>query len=183
MINLDIQQLNNIDLADLSNLIISEEHKNYFLEKAGIEHYRLLSYFSTLFSNTTLLDIGTYKGNSALALSYNNLNKVYTFDLENYVELYKHPSNIEFYIDNILDVKYRELILSSPFILVDTFHDGILESNFHNYLSMIRYQGYLMLDDIKLNSDMINYWDSIKEEKYDISMFGHWSGTGIVIFN
>ncbi len=39
-----------------------------------------------------------------------------------------------------------------------------------------------MLDDIKLNKSMVNYWDSIKEEKFDISHVGHHSGTGLVIF-
>ena len=54
--------------------------KNYFLEAPGKEHYRLLSYISTLYNGVTILDIGTYKGCSALALSFNPSNKVVSFD-------------------------------------------------------------------------------------------------------
>jgi hypothetical protein len=36
--------------------------------------------------------------------------------------------------------------------------------------------------DIKLNESMVDYWNSVKEEKYDISHVGHHSGTGLVIF-
>jgi hypothetical protein len=39
-----------------------------------------------------------------------------------------------------------------------------------------------MLDDIHLNEAMINYWNSFTEEKYDLTNIGHWSGTGMVIF-
>lgn len=182
MIYLDKQKLNEINLNGLSDLIISEEHKTYFLEKSGAEHYRLLSHFSSIFNNKTLLDIGTYKGNSSLALSYNQSNTVHSFDIAKHIELYDYPDNIHFYVDDILQDKYQNLIMSSPFILVDTFHDGIFENKFHAYLNKIKYLGCLMLDDIKLNSNMSSYWNSIQEEKYDISKFGHWSGTGLVIF-
>jgi len=64
----------------------------------------------------------------------------------------------------------------------NTDHDGIFEIHFHKYLQNIKYKGLLMLDDIKLNKSMVNYWDSIKEEKFDISHVGHHSGTGLVIF-
>jgi hypothetical protein len=33
-----------------------------------------------------------------------------------------------------------------------------------------------------LNESMVDYWNSVKEEKYDISHVGHHSGTGLVIF-
>jgi hypothetical protein len=182
MIELDFNEINSIELIELSELIINEEHKGYFLGDSGKEHYKLISFFSTLFNDCNLLDIGTYKGNSSLAMSYNIRNHVHSFDIENHLELKQHPDNINFYLDDVMKNKYQDLILSSPFILVDTFHDGSFETQFHTYLTRIGYQGYLMLDDIKLNSDMISYWNSIQEEKYDVSQFGHWSGTGLVIF-
>ena len=39
-----------------------------------------------------------------------------------------------------------------------------------------------MLDDIKLNDEMRDFWSNIKEEKWDITSKGHWSGTGLVNF-
>jgi hypothetical protein len=175
-------EINSIDLNNLSNLVKNDEHRGYFLGNAGDEHYRLLAYISTLFDNVSLIDIGTYKGNSSIALSYNQTNTVHSFDLVDSKDLHSFPVNINYYLDDVLKNEYKQLILHSPFILLDTDHDGTFEHKFHNYLIDIQYKGYLMLDDIKLNNEMQHYWNSITEEKYDISQMGHWSGTGLVIF-
>ena len=45
-----------------------------FYGSIGKEHYKLLSYLSTLFNNSIIIDIGTHRGSSALALSYNSTN-------------------------------------------------------------------------------------------------------------
>lgn len=179
---LNYDEVNNIDLSNLANLVTNNEHRGYFLGTAGQEHYKLIAHFSSLFQESNLLDIGTNRGCSSLAMAYNTSNKVHSFDLQELKELSSWPENITYYIDNILKPEYKDLLLSSPFILVDTYHDGTFEHEFHNYLKDIGYVGTLMLDDIKLNNEMIEYWNSIKEEKYDISPFGHWSGTGLVIF-
>lgn len=175
-------EINNIDLSELGKLVLNNEHRGYFLDRAGQEHYKLIAYFSTLYSDSNLLDIGTNRGCSSLSMSYTKSNHVHSFDLQQLKELSSWPDNITYYIDNILKPEYKDLLLSSPFILVDTYHDGTFENEFHNYLKEIGYVGTLMLDDIKLNNEMISYWNSITEEKYDISPFGHWSGTGLVIF-
>jgi hypothetical protein len=65
---------------------------------------------------------------------------------------------------------------------MDTDHDGNFENQFYNYLQFINYKGYLLLDDIYLNKPMINFWNSIKLEKHDISNIGHTTGTGVVFF-
>lgn len=176
------ENINSVDLTELSRLIKNNEHRGYFLGNAGVEHYKLIAHISTMFENSNLLDIGTYKGNSSLAMSYNTSNRIHSFDLNDLKDLYEFPTNVNYYIDNVLNGNYRDLILSSPFILVDTYHDGIFEKQFHTYLKENNYLGYLLLDDIKLNEEMKEYWNWIEEEKYDISDFGHWSGTGIVIF-
>lgn len=176
------EDINGLDLTQLSNLIKNNEHRGYFLEKAGVEHYKLIAYMSTMFENSNLIDIGTYKGNSSLAMSYNSSNKVHSFDLNELKDLHGLPINVTYYIDDVLGETYRDLILSSPFISLDTFHDGTFEKQFHLYLRENNYIGYLLLDDIKLNNEMKEYWNWIEEEKYDVSNFGHWSGTGLVIF-
>lgn len=184
MIELTYDDIQSIDLTPLSSIITSnDEYKKYFLGDVGREHYKLLAYISSLYDDISILDIGTNRGFSALALSYNKLNKVHSFDLYELKELKSPlPDNITFYINNILNEEYKDLILKSKIILVDTFHDGSFEKKFHSYLNEINYKGILLLDDIKLNDKMIDYWDSIEEEKKDISKVGHWSGTGLVIF-
>lgn len=181
--NINLEQLNNINLNELSLLIIEDEFRGYFLNKPGNDHYYLLAYFSLQYNDSTLLDIGTYRGCSSLALSYNNTNKVVSFDIrEGLKRLYSFPENIKYIIDDCIKEQYKELILSAPFIMLDTDHDGIFEIQFQRYLEEIGYKGLLMLDDIKLNEPMMLYWNSIEQEKYDLSETGHWSGTGLVKF-
>ena len=49
----------------------SDSVVNYFYGNAGREHYKLMSYISYKYNNSLLLDIGTYRGLSALSLSSN----------------------------------------------------------------------------------------------------------------
>jgi predicted O-methyltransferase YrrM len=177
-------QVTDINLNDLAESIISSEFKTYFLAQPGAEHYRLLASISELYNNETLLDIGTYKGCSSLALSYNNSNKIISFDvIENSVQLHNIPKNIEFVIDDITLPKYHELLINSPFIFLDTDHDGSFENKFYEYLIEINWNGTLLLDDIYLNDIMKKFWNMIPtNKKEDITKIGHWSGTGIVNF-
>lgn len=178
------EELLKIDLTEQSKLVIEDEFRGYFLDTIGKEHYKLLAYFSTKYNDCTLIDIGSYKGCSALALSYNKQNKVVSFDIRQGLKrLHKYPENVEFIIGDAMDPIYSEVVLSSPFIMLDTDHDGVFENAFYKYLKEKNYYGILMLDDIKLNKEMIDFWESIDSEKYDVSEYGHHSGTGLVILN
>jgi hypothetical protein len=115
-------------------------------------------------------------------MSINSSNEINTFNLHNQLTLTVTPTNINVYIDDILKPEYLDLILSSRYILLDTFHDGTFEKTFFDYLKEINYKGYLLLDDIKLNEEMINFWKFIDINKIDISHLGHLTGTGVVIF-
>jgi len=176
------EEVEAIDLLHNAHLINEEEHRGYYLSNPGQEHYKLLAYYSMQFDNATLLDVGTYKGCSALALSHNPKNQIKSFDINPGLRnISDHPTNIEFIIDNILNKEYESLILSSKFIILDTDHLGEFEHEFYTHLRSIGYKGTLLLDDIKLNPEMIEFWNSITDEKYDISNVGHVTGTGLVI--
>lgn len=168
---------------DNSKQINNKEYQDYFTSPSSTEHYRLLSHLSNNISNSILIDVGTLKGSSALALSVNQTNTVYSFNLSNELELDLLPNNINFIIDDIINEKYKPIILESKIILLDTFHDGTFEKTFYDYLKEIDYKGILLLDDIKLNNEMVQFWNSITEDKSDISYIGHITGTGIVYFN
>jgi hypothetical protein len=183
-IDLNLEKIKQIDLQNLGNLVVEQEFRHYFLDQPGKEHYKLLAYLSNQFKNTTILDIGTYKGCSALALSYNASNKILSFDLGNYRNLgVGIPNNIEFILDNILKEQYKSIVLEAKLISLDTNHNGDFELEFHKYLRSIKWKGILYLDDIKLNQSMIDYWNFIDEEKYDVTEVGHHSGSGMVYFN
>lgn len=182
MITINQEQLTAISLQDLSTRVLEAEYRNYFVGEPGQEHYKLLAYISTQYNNSILLDIGTYKGCSALALSYNPTNQVKSFDIRQGLRnISGHPDNVEFIVDNILNKEYEPLLILSKFIILDTDHLGPFEYEFYNHLKTIGYKGVLLLDDIKLNAEMIQFWNSITDEKYDISNIGHHSGTGLVM--
>lgn len=150
--------------------------KLFYAEK---EHYTLLTSVSTQYNNTTLYDIGTYRGLSALALSSNPTNKVISYDIGYYVEI-DRPSNVEFRIGDC----YNDAnLLQAPLIVVDVDpHDGIFETQFVKYLTDKGYVGTVIFDDIHLNKGMSDFWNSITQEKNDFTSVGHWSGTGVVNF-
>lgn len=174
--------LNNLDMS-LSEHINNDEYKKYYKDESSKEHYRLLTHISNSHNNINILDVGTLKGCSALALSTNQTNKVFSFNLSDELELINTPNNIEFIVGNVIDGKYDSIIMNSKIILLDTFHDGTFELQFLNYLKKINYKGVLILDDIFLNSEMLSFWESIELDKINITQFGHSTGTGVVFLN
>jgi hypothetical protein len=183
-----------ITKEDISRCDFDERFKNIVLDKqsefysvCGKEHYRLLSYLSTLCNHSIIIDIGTK--HSSIALSYNKTNTVYSFhssELSN--------ENIQYYKDNILDMNkdkntvnhWKKLILSSSFIFLDVEpHNGIAELEFVNYLKEIGYLGCIICDDIWYFKEMRdNFWYKLQDQyKYDVTDIGHWSGTGIITFH
>jgi hypothetical protein len=118
-----------------------------------------------------------------LALSTNQNNTVYSFDISNSLDLNHVPSNINFINDEVTSGRYDDLILESKIILLDTYHEGEYEREFLNHLEKLNYKGILICDDIFLNTPMMEFWNDIKQDKSDITKLGHSTGTGIVYFN
>ena len=185
ILNVSNNELNSLDtnyINEYSNILINQtldHHPFYFHLESGKEHYRLLMYASTLYNNEIIFDIGTNKCMSALALSYNKSNKVKTYDIVRLLDNNPEVENIEYILGD--STKDTDLIKSN-LIFLDVDHDGIYEDIFYDHLKSINWKGVLILDDIKLNEPMKDFWNKITEEKYDITNIGHWSGTGLVIF-
>lgn len=168
---------------------------HFFNKRSGEAHYRLLSYLSCHFQGANLIDIGTNKGSSALALSYYENNNIFSFDLRERFYFIEPSQEYQvkkgrhyFYFDNVKFIignfyHFKDLVLKSNLILYDTNYDGILEREFLDWLITNKYEGILLLDDIKLNPEMVNFWDNIKLKKYDISKYGNQSGTGLIDFS
>jgi hypothetical protein len=155
----------------------------------GEEHYILLSRFSALFDHQTILDVGTYKGLSALALSYNKLSTVISHDIKHNVIVDNMPENIELRIcsDKTRIFNFDDFSKVKLILLDIDPHDGIQEQKYLDMLLSVRYNGYVLLDDIHLHSVMENFWNSIEvgggiTEKRDLTNVGHWSGTGLLCF-
>lgn len=165
----------------------TSKNSNYFNLDAGKEHYKLLAYLAKEVSGKSYVDIGTYLGSSAVALATNECANVITYDVCDWIpdELEcsaKTKSNIDL---RIMDcVNDMDEVVKSDFIVLDIDpHDGIEETRILNTLRGLNYKGFVVLDDIHLNPDMQRFWDSITEDKVDVTKYGHWSGTGIIIFD
>jgi hypothetical protein len=75
-----------------------------FFDVCGRQH------LSTCFDDAIIIDIGTHRGQSAMALSYNPTNTIHTFDIENRVtnDHIKNVSNISFHMDNLFEIDGRK---------------------------------------------------------------------------
>ena len=165
----------------------------YYDVPSGNQEYRLYSYLSTFFHNTTILDIGTMNGRSAIALSYNESNRVISYDITDHIQDPGHKvytkSNIEFKLKNVLDDLTEEFVKDVKIVMIDIDHYENEETKIINRLKDLNFSGIILLDDItnhpnqEMNRCMRILWDSIRDEKYDFTRYGHWSGTGVVIIN
>lgn len=177
------RDLDVIDLSKFDNIINKmTSFALYFKDLSGKNHYRLLSYISHLLYDEDVYDIGADNGCSGLALSSNERINVYSYDIVYREEISLiNRNNFKFFIENILATS-PEKLNTTRFIMLDTFHDGTFEKKFYEFLLSTKYKGLLFLDDIHLNEEMKEFWNSITQEKYDLTTIGHSTGSGIVIF-
>ena len=172
-----------VKALDVSHLRDLSLNSNDWLP-AGQSEYRFYAYMSTWFNNTTILDIGTRTGGSALALSYNPTNKVRSYDLvEQGASQGIKKENIKWNIGDFMedeDIDWDNV--SIVMIDVDP-HDGSQERVMMDWLREKGWKGILMHDDIGPGwPDIQLMWDEIPEEKFDVTEIAHMSGTGIVNF-
>jgi hypothetical protein len=184
-----------ISKENVSNIILLKEDVNpvdvsSYLGEPGVEHYKLLALLSTYFNDVEIFDIGTYhcRGTSTAALSYNDNNKVISFNV-NVSNLPRLKPNCQSFQRNLWNPSAREFwkerLLKSPLIFLDLHpHDGKMEFEFYNWLKDNEYKGILILDHIWHFKDMRdNLWSKISITKYDLTVLGHSYGTGIVDFS
>lgn len=176
-------ELDAINMEVDSWRIKDDEYFRYFNSLSGREHYRLLSWISENIHGS-VVDIGTHKGLSALAFSRNRGISVASFDIVNRGDrISDKTENVDYFVEDILSSNKRDDMLAiADVILLDTLHRGDYESLMYDRLCDVGFHGLLVLDDIKLNPNMVSFWDSIEKEKHDISSIGHSTGTGVVVF-
>ena len=189
-----VVNLNKIQNQDLSYVekYFPEKYNNHKINEMnnGIEngeHYKLLSYFSELLENETILDLGTRDGLSALVLSKNKKNKVITYDLlskPSEMLSFEHLiPNCKFKQMNVFD-ESEDIIKSSKLMFLDLDpHDGIQEKKFIEWLEKIEYNGVIICYDIEWFPAMSRWWNELKQTKYNVTKYGHGSGTGIIDFS
>ena len=164
----------------------------YFKQSVGQEPYKLLGFISKQ-CNGVITDVGTQYGSSALALSLNNDVVVETYDTMRLVPN-KNPSTQLLTIENIPNIKYSILsgqsviskIAKSTVVYLDiNSKDGLEEMKFITNLQEHNFKGILILDDINITDAMKGVWNNVPKnlKKIDATAFGHWSGTGIIVYD
>ena len=173
-----------IKALDISHLAKQSLNENDWLT-AGQSEYRLYAWLSTQFNNTTILDVGTRTGGSALALSYNETNNVMSYDLqEQGASSGISKSNVQFNIkdfreDDTLDFDNISIIMLD----VDP-HDGVQEEEMFEWLEEKGWKGLVLLDDIGPQwPEIEDFWNRITYPKINVTEVGHMSGTGLVNFD
>ena len=186
---------------------IVENLGNKFGNPSTYCYYAILAQMSTYINDSIIVDLGTLYGESAAALSYNQSNKVYTYDVEHREEASARLGKIEFQnvnyiIGNCIEDNWsgmamlegvppksdKEIFLSSELIFMDVDpHDGIQEDKVLNFLISNGWKGLMVCDDIgsgrepgKQNAHplMRDWWITIDLPKYDISKNYYAAGTG-----
>lgn len=181
-IQLNKQIINNVSLDQLDQLY-SGRNTVYQL---GEQYHKLYAYISTLFNNIKIADIGTRTGNTAISLSYNTSNIVDSYDIDpkclEWTSKIVSP-RIKFFSENILNTPK---ILEYNLISLDIDpHSGSNEMALVEYLIDNKWQGTMLMDDIGIECwpDMNAMWNKIQLPKWDITEYGHGSGTGLIDFS
>lgn len=190
-----------VDAIDLTHLIEyiawSPEHAKYFMAPAGNEIYKLLAYISKKLGAggdgeepVTVSDVGTLRGSSALALSYNDKVQVMTYDTTNHIMKADGTKTITFRPNVVRKIVSGQAVVSkiaeSMVVVLDIDpHDGIEEAKFVTKLQQYGFKGLLVVDNIKISAAMQTFWDNVPAslKKVDVTSMGHWVGTGIIVFD
>ena len=159
------------------------------------EHYRLLAAMVQELKPRTVIEIGTFKGLSALAmLAYLPPGaRLTTFDLIPWDRIpgtFLRP--LDFANGNftqaLCDLKDMEncrvhasLIQDADLIFIDGPKDGVFEETLlHNFAEIgLRPHTLLVFDDTHV-WNMLEIWMGIRHPKLDITTIGHYTGTGLV---
>ena len=179
IIEINEEEIKSMDMSYAKELAF-KGHVN-FDAKPGYSEYKLYAWISNQFQNTTILDVGTRFGNSALSLSNNPSNKVVSYNIveEGASDISKENITwkiMDFRKDPDLNLDEVELIM----IDVDP-HDGKQEPEMLSWLKEQGWSGKILFDDIHQFGTR-GFWDNLQYEKQDLTHVGHFSGTGIIDF-
>jgi predicted O-methyltransferase YrrM len=193
LIDLVLQAAARAHSIDLSDVMLRHPERSEINVWPG-EHYRLLPALAAVWRAKRVVEIGTYRGASALSLlAAPCVERVTTFDLVDWTEFeptyltdVEVPSRITQVLGDLSDPAvfkaHRELLRSADLIFVDGPKDGRFEPAFMSLLleHPPQQDQLLVLDDIRVLT-MIELWRDLALDHVDLTSFGHWSGTGVAI--
>ena len=181
-----------VSLADISKRMKTPP---YYPDIWPGEHYKLLAGLVLALKPTTVIEIGTDRGLSALTMKkfLPPNGKIVTFDIfawksfpdtclvEKDFEDGRLVQETDDLSDPALVQKHHELLVNADMIFLDAGKDGIMEERFINNFRSVPFtrNPLLVFDDIRV-WNMLKIWRDLPMPKLDLTSFGHWSGTGLV---
>ena len=180
--------------VDLSDLAKREDMPDWFTIWPG-EHYALLAALVLKLQPQIVIEIGTDKGMSSLALKkyLPPGGKLITYDIKPWKEVEDFVLRHSDFTDGRLEQRLvdlsdplqipsqRDLLESADFFFIDAPKDNVFEYRLMQQFKLLKFKRnpILLFDDTRLTS-MLPFWHELPYPKLDISSFGHWSGTGLV---
>jgi predicted O-methyltransferase YrrM len=158
------------------------------------QHYKLLAAAVAVLQPKTVIDIGTFRGASALALLENlpPEGRVVTFDVLPWAGIAQTllreddarsarltPVTADLSQPAVFE-RHADLLRDADLLFIDGPKDGNFE---YTMLSQLRACGLkegtlLIFDDIRL-WNMLGFWRELELPKLDLTGFGHFTGTGL----
>jgi predicted O-methyltransferase YrrM len=190
-----INNIPQIHLEDIASRIPKTE-VDYISMFPG-EHYHLLASVVDVLKPKTIIELGTHLGYSSLCMKkYLDADgRIFTFDVIPWNEFENtilqpgdFDSQLTQYVDDTTTLnnfnKHRELFETADLIFMDALKDGVQE---YQFLENFRNIGFnnkclFVFDDIRL-WNMLDIWFHMDKPKFDLTSYGHWSGTGLVEWN
>jgi predicted O-methyltransferase YrrM len=177
------------DIVDEIRGQISHHEDQQLLEIYPGVYYKILSLMVSRIKPRLSVEVGTLRGSGTICIS-NFSEKTVTFDILPVTHfasesVFAKNKNISQILSDISDDqqydKYEEFFKVADFIFIDGPKDGKFEKKvIPKVIKSMKPSCILFIDDILFNN-MVEVWHEIKEDKLDITNFGHWSGSGIVI--
>ena len=181
------------ELPDMKKYCKKPEQYEWFHASFG-EHYKLINSLCKSLNIQKVVEVGSFTGMSALVWLLNNVS-VTSIDIVPWKDFDQTVLSDEIVSGDHFNQKILNLLnnatfsemlpefMSSDLIFLDGPKDGVFEQKIVPKLleCMSGSGAWLLLDDIHLRA-MKPCWDAILNEKYDLSLIGHSSGTGLVRF-
>lgn len=182
-----------VDLAWLADRSSAEERD--FVNHWPGEHYRLLAACVEHLKPRLVVEIGTFTGLSALAMKSHlqEEGRVVTYDIapwttflgtaltatdfdERLEQRLGDVSSPDFFASQV------DTLAAADLVLLDGPKDGRFEPMFlDRYLPIFDGRDTVLVIDDTRFINMIQLWRDLPYPKLDVTSFGHWTGTGLVL--
>ncbi len=184
-----------IDLADLANRLGAASPP---VNVWPGEHYRFLAGLAKVTQANRIVEIGTFRGMSALAFKRGlpEDGVITTVDIVKWDVIQPtaltvaefEDGRLKQIITNLADAdsfsSFAPTLEESDLIFADGPKDGFFEAMLMRQLDKLclRRNPLVVLDDIR-QWNMLKIWRDVQRPKMDATSLGHWTGTGVIDWN